>query len=95
MRIDSLGRATGPEELSRPPRTEKGSFLAALKEKLSLVNDLQKGAERAGESLAVGESKNIHETMISLERADLALRLLTQIRNKALEAYREIMRMQV
>ena len=95
MRIDSLGRVGGLEKLSRPPETEKGSFLAALEDKLSLVNDLQKGAERAGESLAVGETKNIHETMISLERADIALRLLTQVRNKALEAYREIMRMQV
>ncbi len=95
MRIDSLGQVGGPEKLSRARETEKGSFLTVLEQKLSLVNKLQKEAEGAGESLAVGESRSIHETMISLERADLALRLLTQMRNKALEAYREIMRMQV
>jgi flagellar hook-basal body complex protein FliE len=36
----------------------------------------------------------IHETMIALQKADISLRLLLQIRNKAMDAYREVMRMQ-
>ncbi len=47
------------------------------------------------EKLQSGESKNIHEVMISMEKADISMRLTVQMRNKVLEAYQEIMRMQV
>jgi flagellar hook-basal body complex protein FliE len=42
-----------------------------------------------------GRNKNIHETMLVLERADSSLKMAMQVRNKILDAYREIMRMQV
>jgi flagellar hook-basal body complex protein FliE len=42
-----------------------------------------------------GKAKNIHETMLAVERADMSLKLLMQVRNKLLDAYREVMRMQV
>ena len=44
--------------------------------------------------LAVGKSENLHEAMIGYEKAETALKLLVQVRNKALDAYHEIMRMQ-
>ena len=43
----------------------------------------------------VGKSKNIHETMIALNKADIAFRMTLQVRNKLVEAYQEIIRMQV
>jgi GR25 family glycosyltransferase involved in LPS biosynthesis len=45
--------------------------------------------------LFAGRSKTIHETMLAIERADSSLKLMMQVRNKVLDAYREIMRMQV
>jgi len=42
-----------------------------------------------------GDSVSIHELMIAMEKADISLRLMVQVRNKAIEAYQEIMRMQV
>jgi flagellar hook-basal body complex protein FliE len=45
--------------------------------------------------LVAGRTKNIHETMLAIERADTSLKLMMQVRNKVLDAYREIMRMQV
>jgi flagellar hook-basal body complex protein FliE len=59
------------------------------------VNQTQQEAEKAARAFALGETQSIHDTMITLERADLSLRLLTQIRNKAVEAYQEMMRMQI
>jgi flagellar hook-basal body complex protein FliE len=42
-----------------------------------------------------GRTKNIHETMLQLQKADLSLKTMMQVRNKVLEAYKEIMKMQV
>jgi flagellar hook-basal body complex protein FliE len=43
--------------------------------------------------VTTGKSKNLHEMMVALNKADLSLRMLTSVRNKAVEAYQEIMRM--
>jgi flagellar hook-basal body complex protein FliE len=45
--------------------------------------------------LAAGKSTNIHETMLAVSKAELGFNMLVQLRNKALEAYQEVMRMQV
>lgn len=70
-------------------------FGEALKNSIAEVNQAQLSADRATEQVAAGESKNLHEAMIKLEQADISLRLMVQMRNKAVEAYQEIMRMQV
>lgn len=70
-------------------------FAEALKDSLSEVNQAQLTADHAAEQIAAGETKNLHGAMIKLEEADISLRLMVQVRNKAVEAYQEIMRMQV
>jgi len=73
----------------------KGDFNAHLKDALGEVNELQ---SKAGEAIQqmVGEGKgDLQDTMIALEKADVSFRLMMQIRNKVLDAYQEIMRMQV
>jgi flagellar hook-basal body complex protein FliE len=66
-----------------------------LKSHLAEVNHLQTSSDVAAQRLASGQDKDIHNTMIAMEKAGLALQLTMQVRNKALEAYQEIMRMQV
>jgi len=66
-----------------------------LTESVDKVNDLQLQADRGAKELLAGRNKNIHETMMSIEKADMSFRLMMQVRNKVIEAYREIMRMQV
>ncbi|WP_029913234.1 flagellar hook-basal body complex protein FliE [Pelobacter seleniigenes] len=70
-------------------------FSEALKNSISQVNSAQVSADKAAEQIAAGETKNLHEAMIKLEEADISMRLMVQIRNKALDAYQEVMRMQV
>ncbi len=84
---------SGPK--ASPIQNMSGKFAEALKSSLTEVNQAQVGADRAAEQIAAGETKNLHETMIKLEEADISLRLMVQVRNKAVEAYQEIMRMQV
>ncbi len=71
------------------------SFGEVLAQSLEKVNDMQIQADKAVQRLASGESKNIHETMLAMEKADIAFKTMNQVRSKVIDAYREIMRMQV
>ncbi|MCC7441677.1 MAG: flagellar hook-basal body complex protein FliE [Bdellovibrionales bacterium] len=70
-------------------------FLKMLSESVMDVNQDQASADYAIQELLAGRTKNIHETMLAVERADASLKMMMQVRNKLLEAYREVMRMQV
>ena len=71
------------------------SFANVLDKTFSEVNDLMQAADKATQNMAIGRSENLHEAMIATEKAETALKFLVQVRNKAIEAYHEIMRMQV
>ncbi len=73
---------------------KKSSFADLLKGYLQNVNQQQQIAENTINKFLVGEA-DVHQVMISLEKADLSFQLMMQIRNKLIEAYQEIMRMQV
>jgi len=70
------------------------SFGEQLKAKLLEADQLQQEADKAMMDGAAKGAVNIHETMVKLEEADISLRMLVKFRNKALEAYHEVMRMQ-
>ena len=78
-----------------PAASTEKSFSDTLREAVHNVNDLQKEADVAMQKLATGETKNIPEVMIATERADIALKLMVQVRNKIIDAYHEVMKMQV
>ncbi len=84
----------GPQP-SAPAKESGGDFGAFLQNAIKEVDRLQHDADRAVEALNSGQAKNLHEVMIAMEKADISLRLMVQMRNKVLEAYQEIMRMQV
>ncbi len=83
-----------PDKVRGPARGEK-SFGQILQASIEEVNRLQGTANNAIKELTLGETKNIHETMIALEKAEISFKLMLQVRNKILEAYREVMRMGV
>jgi flagellar hook-basal body complex protein FliE len=74
---------------------EGASFADTLKNAVGSVNELSKQSEVQMQKLATGETKNIPEVMISVEKANVAFKLLMQVRNKVIDAYQEIMKMQV
>ena len=71
------------------------SFGNMLARSLNDANRLKLEADEAVENLAAGKQKDIHTTMIALEKADVAFQLLMQVRNKIISAYETIMRTQV
>lgn len=70
-------------------------FSDFLAEGVHAVNSEVKGFEKLSEKFAKGEGVNLQEIMMSGERADISLKMMIAMRNKAIEAYQEIMRMPV
>ena len=75
-------------------RVDEGpSFGETLKSLYAQVNEQIQEADKKGEEFALGKRQDILETMIASEKADIHFKFLLQIRNKLLDAYHEIMRM--
>ena len=77
----------------RKTGTGSPGFSDVIKQAIKRVSDTEIQADQSIEELLKGKT-DIHETMIALQKADISLRLLLQVRNKVMDAYREIMRMQ-
>ncbi len=80
--------------VSSTQKTKDASISGMLKESVEKVNALQQQANTAIDELVLGNSKDIVQTMITVEKADVSFRLMMQVRNKIIQAYEEIMRMQ-
>lgn len=82
-------------EIIGPADPGQKTFGETLKDAVQSVNQLQQTADKKMEDLATGKAKSIPDVMIAAEKADIALKLMVQVRNKVIEAYQEIMKMQV
>ena len=94
MKIDSVN-AKGMMEQLKGSEKNGSSFADTLKDSIQRVGELEKEADKEVEKLAKMESNDITNTMIAIEKADLSFQLMMQVRNKIINAYEEIMRMQV
>lgn len=70
-------------------------FGELLKQSIYKVDGLIKESQAMTQKFIVGEVDNLHQVMLSAEKADIALQLTLTIREKLLESYKEIMRMQI
>ncbi len=73
----------------------EGSFAGLLREAVTQTEGLQHEADALVEQVARGHSGDLATTMIAIEKAQISFQLMLQVRNKVVEAYQEIMRMQV
>lgn len=93
MRINSVNGIANSQGPGNVKPACSADFGSELKKYLGDVNQSQLDADKKIEELATGQNANLHETLIAVERAGISFRLLTQVRNKVLSAYEEIMRM--
>ena len=91
--LESIANTVSPANSKENQSPE--SFGKMLARSLNDVNQLKLNADEAINDLAAGKQKDIHQTMISLEKADVAFQLMMQIRNKIVAAYETVMRMPV
>lgn len=98
--MDRLSQIQTPfiqNQLTSKVKTEDKveGFGEMLKQALQDVNAAQKNSETLTNQLITGEVEDVHEVMIASQKASLSLQLTVQVRNKVVEAYQEMMRMQV
>lgn len=77
------------------PENQVKGFGQLFKQTLEEVQAAQNTSDKMTNQLVTGEVKDIHEVMIASQKASLSLQLTVQVRNKVVEAYQEVMRMQL
>ena len=70
-------------------------FSKVLENSISEVNGLQENAQKAMSDMATGEVKDLHQAAIAIDKAELSMKMMLEVRNKALNAYKEISRTQI
>ncbi len=92
--IEMIPEPFAGSTVKRTSQADQG-FSELLKNAVESVNSLQHAAGRLEDAVAKGEDVNIHQAVIAGEKAGLSFRLLMQVRSKMIDAYQEVMRMQV
>jgi len=93
--IQSVINGVAPIYQNQAADVSPASFKDMLTKAVSEVNDGQVKAAQAATDLATGKVENLHEVVLSMEEAGLSLQYAIQVRNKILDAYQEISRMQI
>ncbi|MFZ1057524.1 MAG: flagellar hook-basal body complex protein FliE [Opitutaceae bacterium] len=105
--IGSIGSTFGPQILtqvapSQPPSTTElggttapsGGFGQMLDGLVSAVNTKQAAADKITQSVLLGDSGQLHQSVLAMQEASVSLSLMVEVRNKLVESYQELMRMQ-
>jgi flagellar hook-basal body complex protein FliE len=85
---------SGGFSLNQAQRTES-TFASTFRDSLSKVNDLQTERNSMITSFASGENQNVHELMISMQKAGLAMSMTSAVRNKVMETYKTLSQIQM
>ncbi|MBS4028160.1 MAG: flagellar hook-basal body complex protein FliE [Ignavibacteriales bacterium] len=95
MQVESISQELRLFPNNAIQQSSQQNFGDALKEAIMDVNSFQVQASKAVEQMVTGEAASIHDVMIAVEKARTSFDLLLEVRNKALDMYREIMRVQI
>jgi len=87
---DLLGGKTSPKT-----QTDGTGFADELKKAMNEVNEMKKAGEKAMSDLATGQVKDLHQAALAIDKAEISMKLMLEVRNKALSAYKEISRTQL
>lgn len=95
--LNAVLASRGARTLQVPGASSGGpdGFGAALVDAVQSLDRLQREADASGLQLGAGEPVDLHDVMLAQDRASLSLQLALQVRNKLVEAYQDVMRMQL
>ncbi len=98
MSVSPINKENIPasKELVSPvEEQEQGAFKKTLSGFINEINDLQTKANESIENFATGKVENVHEVMIAMTKAEVSFKFMMEARNKLVETYKEVMRMQM
>lgn len=87
--------ATDRQTPTPTPYEAQKSFASVLKQSIENLNQTQLQSDKMTEKLALGQNVDLHQVMIASQKASITLQATMEVRNKVVEAYQEMMRMQV
>jgi flagellar hook-basal body complex protein FliE len=91
---NTIGPINDPiADRTKAAKPENGAFGKIVTQAINDVNQKMVEAGKAVEGLTTGDSKDIHGTMIAMEKASISFQLITKVRNKIIDAYKEVQRM--
>jgi flagellar hook-basal body complex protein FliE len=99
--VDPIGFLPAASPIAEPGAAQPGQaagagdFGAWLAQSLERVDGDLARAGRAMQSLATGDAQSLHQVMVALEEARIGVQLAVQVRNRMLDAYQEVLRMQI
>ena len=82
-------------KIGTPVESSTTDFAQELKNALGNVNQMQVDGEKAMSDIATGSVKDLHQAAIAIDKAEISMKLMLEVRNKALNAYKEITRTQM
>lgn len=93
--IQNLSKINTVNPTQKAKESSSIDFSNMLKDAINEVNNLQKSADKAAVDYSTGKINDVHQVIIAAEKASLSLQLTSQVTNKIIESYKEIMRMQL
>jgi flagellar hook-basal body complex protein FliE len=90
--LGELGQAALPGQAAP---TEGTSFSDILKQAMQEVSEAQSTAEQEARKLMTGEATDMHTAILAVQKADVSFQMMMAVRGKLIDAYREVMRMQM
>ncbi len=93
--IGPLQNSKIDQALEKPKNKNVASFKETVSNYVDEVNSLQLKAGESIENFATGKVENVHEVMIAMSKAEVSFKFMMETRNKLVDAYKEIMKMQV
>jgi flagellar hook-basal body complex protein FliE len=93
--ISSISTTDLLKQKDKVEQTGGEAFAKELKSALDEVNEYQEGSEKAMADIATGQVQDLHQAAIAIGKAETSMKLMLEIRNKALNAYKEIGRTQI
>ncbi|MCK9236777.1 MAG: flagellar hook-basal body complex protein FliE [Thiopseudomonas sp.] len=92
MQTEAMARNNAP--VTQPPKVEGPSFADMLGQAVNKVNDVQQSAKQLATAFEMGQSGvDITDVMIASQKASVSFQAMTQVRNKLVQAYQDIMQM--
>ncbi len=93
--ISQVGDVKQQSDVKKVTPDGGDDFLSVLKDSINEVNKEQEDADKASASIATGTVKDLHQAAITIDKAEISMKMMLEVRNKALTAYKDILRTQV
>lgn len=94
--VSALSTAELLKSKNTAPKAQSGQdFGQVLKDSMAEVNTLQKDSQKAMADMSTGQVKDLHQAAIAIDKAEMSMKLMLEVRNKAISAYKEILRTQM